>query len=358
MRILFIGSRRSNHTKKWTDSLVEKGHEVLVVCKNEKCEDSVVLHPKVKFHMLKYGGLKSYILNIPEIRRIYNDFKPDVVNVHYVSGYGSMARWAKLRPLVLNCYGSDIFEVPYSGFINRTILRHTLIYADALASTSKAMADAARDFLKDPNKEITVTPFGVDVQRFSPSENSITRERPVISIVKYLKPVYDIELLIKSFSLAYDQLSIKPILKIYGSGPLKEELVRLVQSLGKKDSVFFYETIPNSQVPDVIRGCDVFVNSSKQESFGVTIVEAMACGVPVVVTDCPGPREVVVDGVTGIVLKDRNPQTMADAFVKLLTDEDLRKRMGKAGRERVLKEYDWSKNVETLINVYHQVAQK
>ncbi len=355
MKILFIGSRVSNHTKKWTDAFVERGHEVMVVCKNEKSTQSVKFHPSVKLHVMKFGGIKSYILNIPEIRKIYKEFKPDVVNVHYVSGYGTMARLARLRPLVLNCYGHDIFTVPNSGWIQKTILRRTLNYADAIASTSKAMADAAREVLNDPNREITVTPFGVDVDRFSPSLNRIQHDRPIITIVKYLKPIYDIELLIRGFSLAYEQLDIKPLLKIYGGGPLKDELVALAKSLGKEDSISFYETIPNSQVPDVIRDSDIFVNCSKKESFGVTVVEGMACGVPVVVTDCPGPREVVVDGVTGIILKDRNPQTMADAFVSLLKDESLRNKMGKAGRERVLELYDWKKNYLLLEGVYEKV---
>lgn len=358
MKILFIGSRASNHTKKWTDSFVERGHEVMVVCKNEKSDDSIKLNPKVKFHMLKYGGKISYLLNVPELRRVYREYKPDVVNVHYVAGYGSMARWAGLRPLVLNCYGSDIFTVPSSGWINRTILRKTLRYADAIASTSKAMADAARVVLGDPNKEITVTPFGVDTTRFSPSTEKIKHKRPVITIVKYLEPIYDIELLIRAFSLAYDQLDEKPELRIYGSGHLKDELVALCRELGKEDSITFFETIPNTEVPNVIRDCDIFVNCSKKESFGVTVVEGMACGVPVVVTDCPGPREVVDDGVTGIVLKDREPQTMADTFIKLLNDGELREKMGRAGRERVLELYDWSNNVKTLEDVYKRVINK
>ncbi len=355
MRILFIGSKRSNHTKKWTDSLIERGHEVLLVCRNEKDDPSVILNKEVKIHMLKYGGLKSYLLNVPEMKKIYREYSPDVVNVHYVSGYGAMARWAGLRPLVLNIYGSDIFLVPKSGMINRVILKKTLKYADALASTSRVMADATREFLCDSEKEITITPFGVDINRFSPSTKRIKHERPVITIVKYLRPVYDIELLIRGFSLAYDQLDVKPILKIYGNGPLKSELVALAKSLGKEDSISFYDTIPNTEVPQVIRDSDIFVNCSKSESFGVTVVEGMACGVPVVVTDCPGPKEVVIDGVTGIVLKDRSPQTMADAFVYLLSNDELRENMGKAGRERVLDQYDWSKNVSLLEELYKKV---
>lgn len=358
MRILFIGSRGSNHTKKWTDAFIERGHVVMVVCRKEEKQTSVVLDPKVKLHVMRFGGPQSYILNIPELRKLYNEFKPDVVNVHYMAGYGLMATLAGLRPLVLNCYGSDIFVAPQRSKINRWIIKQILNRADAVAATSIAMATEAQRIMGNNEKKVAVTPFGVNVKLFCPSDNKVKHERPVITIVKYLQPIYDIELLIRAFAIAYDMLEVKPILRIYGSGPLKEELVALSNELGKADSISFYETIPNTQVPDVIRESDVFVNCSKIESFGVTVVEGMACGVPVVVTDCPGPREVVDDEETGIILKDRKPVTMANALVRLLNDDSLRERMGKAGRKKVLDNYNWDNNVILLENVYKEVIRK
>ncbi|MGX8690946.1 MAG: glycosyltransferase, partial [Bacteroidaceae bacterium] len=91
-------------------------------------------------------------------------------------------------------------------------------------------------------------------------------------------------------------------------------------------------------------------------SFGVALVEAMACGIPVVATDTVGFREVVADAETGYVLKDRDPETMAQALLKLLSDKDLRERMGAAGRKRVLENYDWEQNVTTMENLFKKVS--
>lgn len=358
MKILFIGSRGSNHTKKWTDAFIERGHEVMVVCRKEEKQASVVLNPKVKLHVMKYGGFSSYFLNIPELKRLYKEYKPDVVNVHYMAGYGLMATLAGTRPLVLNCYGSDIFVAPQNNKISRWVIKQILNSADGVAATSIAMATEAERIMGNKSKKVTVTPFGVDVKRFCPSEIKETHEQPVITIVKYLQPIYDIELLIRAFSIAYDELATKPVLRIYGSGPLKDELVALSKELGKEDSISFFDTIPNTQVPDVIRDCDIFVNCSKKESFGVTVVEGMACGKPVVVTDCPGPREVVDDEITGIILKDRQPRTMADAFIRLINNPELRERMGIAGRKKVLEKYNWADNVQVLENLYKEVVIK
>jgi len=356
MRILFIGSKKSNHSKKWVNNLVARGHEVLLVYQNENSDTSVEFDERVKTHMLKYGGYKSYILNVPELRRIYKSYKPDVVNVHYMSGYGLMATLAGARPLVLNCYGSDIFVAPKKSMIVRWIVKKLLNGADAVAATSKAMAAEAERIMCNPHKKVTVTPFGVDVNLFKKNENRNYSVRPIIGIIKYLKPEYNIPLLIKAFAIAKNKATIKPLLHIYGSGPLKDEFVALTKDLGVYDDVTFFETIPNQEVPKALNTMDIFVNSSNVESFGVNIVEAMACELPVVVTPCPGPKEVIDNGVTGIVLKDWDPNEMAEELTKLVENPVLREQYGKAGREKVLREYDWSKNVETLIGIYHRVA--
>jgi glycosyltransferase involved in cell wall biosynthesis len=212
--------------------------------------------------------------------------------------------------------------------------------------------------MENPQKDVTVTPFGVDVNQFKKDENRKYNERPVIGIIKYLKPIYNIPLLIKAFAIVKEKATIKPLLHIYGSGPLKDELVSLTRELGIYDDVIFFETIPNIEVPKALNTMDIFVNSSNVESFGVNIVEAMACGLPVVATPCPGPKEVIDNGVTGVVLKDWDYEELAEELIKLVESKTLREQYGKAGREKVLREYDWSKNVETLIKVYNQVARE
>lgn len=358
MKILFIGSQKSNHSKKWVNNLVARGHDVLLVYQHESSDTSVEFDSRVKTHMLKYGGYKSYVLNVPELRKIYRTYKPDVVNVHYMSGYGLMATLAGARPLVLNCYGSDIFVAPKKSKIVRWIVKKLLNSADAVAATSKAMASEAKVIMGNTEKDVTVTPFGVDINLFKKDEQRTYSNKPIIGIIKYLKPEYNIPLLIKAFAITREKAQVKPLLHIYGSGPLKEEFVALCKELGIYDDVTFFETIPNQEVPKALNTMDIFVNSSNVESFGVNIVEAMACELPVVATPCPGPKEVIDNGVTGVVLKDWNHEELADELIKLVDNPALREQYGKAGREKVLREYDWSKNVETLINVYHQVAKK
>ena len=352
MRIMIFGAFTSTHSAKWANSLASKGHTVMLVSYPVALKDNIKYNENVQLHGLKYGGRLGYYLNVFEVRQLVRSFKPDVVNVHYASGFGTLCRLAGVHPLVVSCYGSDVYTYPFLNKFNMYNIRKNLRYADAIGCTSNAMADQARLVLGKPNQEITVTPFGVNVTNYAPITPKPSHNRPVIGIVKYLEPIYDIPLLINAFALVSKNTGFNPILRIYGDGHLKEELIQLTKALGVKDSVEFMGTIPNVKVPEALSGIDIFVNCSLKESFGVNMVEAMACEVPVVATDTAGAREVIDQNVTGIVLKDRKPETMAAVFKELLSDPDRRMAMGKAGRERVLRLYDWEKNVVIMEDLY------
>ena len=114
------------------------------------------------------------------------------------------------------------------------------------------------------------------------------------------------------------------------------------------DIVKFHNEIDIEVYPSIIDG----------ESFGVSVVEACACENPVVVSDVGGLSEVVEDGNTGIIVPPKNSDLLAKAIQKLVEDKDLRDKMGKAGRDRVKRLYDFEKNVEKMIAVYQRIIQK
>ena len=355
MKILFIGAATSNHTIRWVNALVENGHDVLLVSRSDQRDNVGHISKQVKIIYLKYCGGIGYYLNVPQLKRIYKEYSPDVVNAHYATGYGTLARLAKCKPLVISVWGSDVYDFPFKSNKNRRLICKNLNYCDAIASTSFAMAEQTKKILNNFNKNITVTPFGVDINKFKKT-NYTKNDIFTIGIVKYLEPIYDIPLLINAFYIVQKQVNIKLQLSIYGDGSLKDELVLLCEKLNISDKVIFNGTIPNYDIPAALQKFDIFVNCSKQESFGVAIVEAMACELPIVATPCEGFKEVVVDGVTGIILEDRKPETMANKLIELINDEEKRYTYGKNARTRVEEFYDWHKNVYTMIDLYEKVS--
>jgi glycosyltransferase involved in cell wall biosynthesis len=284
------------------------------------------------------------------LRRLQDQINPDVVNVHYATGYGTLARMARLSaPVLLSVWGSDVYDFPKRNRICEWLLRGNLASATRLASTSVAMAGVASQYA--PGREFSITPFGVDTDLFVPMERQAS-ERARIGTVKSMRAVYGIDDLITAFSIvAKDHTEAE--LHLYGDGPDTDKLRALAESLGVADSVVFHGAIPHEQVPAALNEMDVFAALSPQiESFGVAIIEAGACGLPVVVSDVDGPAEVVENDATGIVVPRRNPEAAARAINRLLEDEDVRRAMGAAGRAHVVAEYSWRRSLDLMERAY------
>jgi glycosyltransferase involved in cell wall biosynthesis len=113
--------------------------------------------------------------------------------------------------------------------------------------------------------------------------------------------------------------------------------------------------VPWQQLADLYRRASVFVMPSFYETFGISVIEAMAFGLPVVATRTGGLPEVVDDGVTGILVPAGDAEALADALIRLLRDPDLRRRMGQAGQERVRAEFTIDRVVSQTLAVYESV---
>lgn len=360
MRILFLSAANSVHTIRWVNALAERGHEVVLVSEADHKAGEGLITDSVKIVYLPAGGMAGYYLNAPYLRKIYRRGRFDVVNAHYASGYGTLARVARLSHLLLSVWGSDVYDFPYENHWKRRLLEKNLDYATGIASTSQGMAEQTKKFIKT-KKRIGITPFGVDIHKFEPDYNKEKKaDETVFGIVKSLTPKYGVGTVIRAFGLFMSELPEKERkkvrLNIYGMGEQESALKALTEKLHIKDKVFFGGWIPNDQVPIVLNQMDVFVLGSESESFGVAAVEAMACGLPVVATCVSGFREVVEDGVTGFLVPVGDAERMAGRMRELYRDEGLRLKMGERGRKRVEQLYEWDSCVDKMIEYYREIA--
>jgi phosphatidylinositol alpha-1,6-mannosyltransferase len=140
---------------------------------------------------------------------------------------------------------------------------------------------------------------------------------------------------------------------VAGDGPDRTRLERLAERLGVTPLVRFLGLVPDDQVAPLLHMADVFVMPAREErpdveGFGLVFLEANACGTPVIGSTSGGIPDAVVDGETGLLVPPLAPGPLADAAIRLLNDADLRGRLGRAGRERVLREGTWERVVAQL----------
>ena len=203
--------------------------------------------------------------------------------------------------------------------------------------------------------KITVLYPGVDVKRFqsgSPSTAAalgIPDAAPVVGIVANFRPVKDLHLFLRAASLIAAAVPAAAFLLV-GQGSLKPELQRLAAELGIADRVFF--STPEGAVPDYLARMSLACLSSESEGLPNAILEYMAAGLPVVATDVGGVRELVRDGATGYLVRERTPEAFAQPVIQLLRNDDLRTAMGRRGLERARTEFDISAAVERLQQFY------
>jgi glycosyltransferase involved in cell wall biosynthesis len=261
---------------------------------------------------------------------------------------------------VLSVWGSDVYEFPDRSRWHRRLLKANLRAADWVCSTSNAMAGRTLE-ISPGISNLSITPFGIDTNRFAPTPRAASRRVVTVGTVKKLESIYGIDILLKAFASAKTSIARKSPeldlrLKIVGSGSERTALQGLAAELSIVDSTEFVGRVPNEDVPKHLGQIDVYVALSRcQESFGVAILEASSCAVPVIVSDVGGFPEVVEDGSTGLIVNNEDAADASAAIERLVLDEGMRRRLGDAGRKMVMKRYEWSDSVTIMEDVYGRV---
>lgn len=365
MKLLLLSDPNSVHTIKWAKSLAQNNIDIIIFGLGDftvKDYDGIsnikvkTLNETVSRDEGAFSKLK-YLKAVPVVNQIIKEFKPDIVHSHYATSYSLLGAMSGFNPFIVSVWGSDVFSFPLKSPLHKMMLKYNLKKADRILSTSNIMAKETKLYT---NKDIEVTPFGIDMEQFKPTstkEEFFNKDDIVIGTVKTLEDKYGIEYLIRAFKIVSDKYSNLPLkLLIVGGGSLEKNLKNLVKELNIEDKAIFTGRVPFSDVPKYHNMLSVSVSVSNSESFGVAIIEASSCSKPVVVSNVGGLPEVVEDSVSGFVVPPRDPQKTAEAIEKLVLDKSLREQIGRNGRERVKRLYNWDDNVKQMIKIYEELT--
>ncbi|GAB4074276.1 O-antigen biosynthesis protein WlbH [Barrientosiimonas marina] len=362
MRLCYMAPASVIHTVRWVNAMAARGHDVSLITMHAPARDAI--DQRVHVIQLRVKAPAGYYLNVFEARKQLRQMDPDVLHAHYASGYGTLARLVRFNPTLLSVWGSDVFAFPERGERQQRLLTKNLQAATHVTSTSHAMKARTETFLQS-KRPIDVIPFGIDLDRFQPAE-APKQDNSLITIgtVKKLEPIYGIDRLLRSICqllenlhfASQNELAARIRVRIVGDGPQKDELKQQALSLGLADITTFCGAVPNEDVPEQLHQLDIYEALSRQESFGVAVLEASACGVPVLTSDAEGLPEVVQDGETGFTVDGDDIEAAAEKLQTLATEQDLRRQMGEKGRTFVRTHYDWQANVSQMEAVYQQLA--
>ena len=232
---------------------------------------------------------------------------------------------------------------------------------DMVIAPSPGMRDVLKGFGVDT--QIEVVPNGVNLQPFSetilPTEREelgFSNEDTLLVYVGRLGPEKNVAFLLRSFAgaaQAFDNLG----LLIVGDGPERENLEDRVRHMGMDSKVRFTGLIPYSQVPAYHKMADAFVTASVTEVHPLSIIEAMAAGLPVLGIQSPGVGDIVEDSVTGFLTKEEDLAAFTAKMVRLVTDHEKRKEMGQKASLEV-KRYAIENTIQVMVEQYEMVISK
>jgi glycosyltransferase involved in cell wall biosynthesis len=365
MRILILSDINSAHTQKWVNALADKGiviglFSLSIPANNlykEKANIQVLSHTGFGAETFnsKSASKISYLKIIPQLKKVIKDFQPDVVHAHYATSYGLLGALSGFKPYFVSAWGSDVMDFPNRSFLHKRLLQYVFKRATVTLATSNAIVHAIEKVSKTDCKVIS---FGIDLNVFKPIDvkKIVAENTIVIGTIKSLAPIYGIDILIRAFKKVVDaKPEIKLKLLIVGGGVGEQEYKGLVKQLNIQEHVVFTGKVEYNKVVEYHNMIDIFVNVSRNESFGVSVLEASACKKPVIVSNVGGLPEVVDPEKTGIIVPPVDIEATANALIRLVENETLRNEMGQNGRDKVNKEYNWDRNIEQMIDVYKQL---
>jgi glycosyltransferase involved in cell wall biosynthesis len=358
MRILLLADINSIHTQKWAIGLSEHGFKIGIFSFTDS--DSY-WYEKYNIECLNKDAFSAgsdsfaakalYLLNLPKLRSAIKQFKPDVLHSHYASSYGLLGALSGFHPFVVSAWGTDLMRFPSKNVLNRAIIKYNLRKADTICATSHTLERYIHNLV---NRKVEVIPFGVDISEFTSKKKNAARSVFTIGCIKALEKIYNINSLVIAFSYLkhkYPERKLK--LVIIGDGSEANDLKEMVKNLGLSNDVEFRGKVPHEDIATCINEFDVFVNLSEYESFGVSVVEAMACGKPVIVSEAEGLKEVVSNERNGSIVNPNNIGQIVLALEKYMLSESLRETVGLNANQRVKDIYNWKDNLEQMIGVYN-----
>lgn len=303
----------------------------------------------------------------------------DVFEAHAVSGYGFPKKLKRLgikKPFIHTIHGvlADEYEQAkasghqtFRGKVANRLMHHLATLEKQTAQNSSLIVTISNYSLKKIEEhycidggKVRIVPNGVDTEKFMPLQNAASARRqfglgdePCVLFVGSLIPRKGLPLLVEAAKKVVKQRADTKFL-VVGDGPLRGQLGSALKEANLDGNFLFLNNVKEETLPAVYNCADVFVLPSIQEGQGIVLLEAQACGVPVVAFDIGGVNEAVRNKETGLLVERGSTDGLAEALLRLTGDDALSETMGLAGRRFVSENFTWNLCAKRMLNVYRE----
>ncbi|NPV86534.1 MAG: glycosyltransferase family 4 protein [Anaerolineae bacterium] len=367
MRILYFTRDYTPHDHRFLSAMVAAGLQVYCLRlerRGNQMEDRP-LPAGVEQIRWRGGQRPARLVDAPfllhQLQRIIRQVRPDILHAGPVQTCAFLAALSGFRPLVTLSWGSDLLRDADRNVWWRLATRLTLMRTTVLLGDCQAVSRRAQQ-MGYPAEQIVLFPWGVDLTHFSPGSGAEFRQRIgwqdsfVLLSLRAWEPLYGVDLLVTAFARAA-QKEDRLRLFLLGSGSQAGLLRQILMQYGVLDRVYFGGQVSYKDLPRYYRAADLYVSASHSDGSSVSLMEALACGCPVLVSDIPGNREWIVPGGQGWIFADGDVEALEEYMLDALRQPEALRRMAQRARALAEQRADWSKNFQQLLRGYQLALQ-
>jgi glycosyltransferase involved in cell wall biosynthesis len=355
-------------------NMAKMGNEIDVFTTSIDSRDSLELYPNMRIH--RHATSFKIASANASFKLIYKplNYDLDIIHAHSPIPYSDLPAllYAKRKnvPFLLTYQfdgqetGGSFMRNTGVSVYNKFFINKVLGSAEVIIATTKSYADES-PFLKHYKDKIVVIPNGINIEEVTTTftqEECRTKlglplDTEIILFFGSLVPYKGPDILLKAFKIIKKEFpNVKLIFA--GRGQMFDELCDLSKGFDLENDVIFLGFVDEDKKPWYYKASDIFClpSTTMAESFGIVNLEAMASGIPIVGSNLGGIPDIIKNGENGLLAKPGDHQSLADALLHLLKNEDLRKKMGDNGR-RFVKDYSWDKIAKETEQLYRSILE-
>jgi glycosyltransferase involved in cell wall biosynthesis len=361
-RILYFSNDYCTHDYRFLSSIAGSGHEVFHVrleAVRRQQEDRAVPEGVEIVHWaggqgpFRWWDVPKYVRSL---RSVIRRIKPDLIHAGPIQTCAFIAVLTGFRPILTMSWGFDLMEYVHRGWWWETITSYTLKRSTFFTSDAMVTRDTAVAYGMNPEQTV-VFPWGVDLEHFWPAaERHPSSEQFTFFCNRSWEPRYGVDVLARAFVRAAQN---RPELSLIllGGGSQGHVIRQILQRGGVLNQIDFGGQIPQKELPRWYHMADVYVSPSHVDGSSVSLMEALACGLPCLVSDIPANQEWVTTGENGWLFPDGDVEALAAAMLRAFDERQKLAVIGQKARSVAEERADWNKNFAKLLAAYEQARQ-
>jgi glycosyltransferase involved in cell wall biosynthesis len=305
---------------------------------------------------LKYLWIKN------EFKKVLELINPDLIHAGPIQRVAFIAALVGFHPLISMSWGTDLLMEADRNLWWQWVTRFTLRHSDWLIGDCQAVQNKA-EIVGFPRDKTIIFPWGIDLQRFQPNPSSSNRKKFgrsknfIILCTRNWEPRYGVDLVVKAFCQSAGQMP-DACLVLVGGGSQEKMLRKMVLDAGMQNQVVFSGRIEYEDLPKYYQSADLYISASHSDGSSVSLMEALGCGCPVLVSDIVSNREWVTPGKQGWLFKDGDSKDLENTLLSIYQQRFNMQIIRENAHMTALEKADWNKNFLILLSTYEAAARK